>query len=287
VSARPVGRVKGYFLTNDRQQRFDEVSQGAYALSVFACAAPVPLEHFAQAFYRFSFFYDAPPSPQSKVLLLLGSRAEAVPLLALQAGAGCTQRDSVRGTLTEVDEAELLRSLNDRDRPIRIAESLGDVLVTAQSAEVGEELHLTPAALELQWAAANLPPHTPQTGNVLPLTVRPPRVPWGYAAVIPLRFGLPANDTFLVRVRARVRAGEAGVGIVNRREDAFLTRAFRTASSRSSEINLLIVGGAEVGALVIQNGRAGSETEVVVEAIDAYALSQPASNRKIGTGAIR
>jgi hypothetical protein len=105
--------------------------------------------------------------------------------------------------------------------------------------------------------------------------------------VIPLRVDRPTEEPLLVRIRAHVRTGEAGFGIVNRKEDAFLTRAFRPASSQPSEINLLVVGGTEIGPLVIQNGGAGSDTHVVVEAIEAYVVSQSTSAEVTGTRSVK
>jgi hypothetical protein len=275
TTARAPTDVRGYFLSASGGEFFQQVADGTTVFSVWQCPRPVPLQRFAAAFYRWYFNYNAAASEQTPVMLLLGNQWDREDALEREARAqSCRPRDIVRGRLSPADASTLLTKLRAGDRPIQVATTFSDALVSRFIANETERtaplLHLS---MNVDWDKAAIDaPAGAAHHNGLPLVIEPPAARWAYGAVLSIRVDDRRSAGLLVRVRARILKGSAGVGIATKDEHDFLARSFRDASGQTVTFNLVVPAAREYGPLVVQNGEYGGATLIELQSIDVLRL---------------
>lgn len=105
-----------------------------------------------------------------------------------------------------------------------------------------------------------------------PVRIVSPQGRWSYAALVPIAT-LPAGIAEIwVRVRARVSAGAAGFGLLNRAGDAFHERAFVDAGTERITFYLRSSAPSDVAAVIIQNSSPDGEP-AEVELFDVSVLA--------------
>jgi len=105
-----------------------------------------------------------------------------------------------------------------------------------------------------------------------PVRIVTPEGRWAYAAMAPIA-ELPAGIAEIwVRVRARVSAGEAGFGLLNRAGDAFHERAFVRAGADAITLYLRSSTPSDVASVIIQNSSPDGE-RAEVELLDVSVLA--------------
>lgn len=105
-----------------------------------------------------------------------------------------------------------------------------------------------------------------------PVRIVTPQGRWSYAALVPID-ALPAGIAEIwVRVRARVSAGEAGFGLLNRAGDAFHERAFVSAGAERITLYLRSSTPSDVASVIIQNSSPDGEP-AELELLDVSVLA--------------
>jgi hypothetical protein len=97
---------------------------------------------------------------------------------------------------------------------------------------------------------------------------------WDYAAVLPLT--IPANTPgqLWVRIRATVRQGEAGFGVLDKQGSEFQDRAFLAAGEQDQRIFLQITESADAESVVIQNASPeGERAEILLREVTVLSES--------------
>lgn len=98
---------------------------------------------------------------------------------------------------------------------------------------------------------------------------------WSYAAAIPFDAAQDLDEVW-VKVRARVQAGEAGFGLLNRAGTAFHERFFLAAAPDAAVIYLRSAEPADLAMLIIENSyAAGQPTDV--ELLEVAVLAKPSA----------
>lgn len=272
-------RVRGYFQTSSGAQLFEQVADGDAAFSVWQCPRPVLARNlFPAAFYRFEFHYNATPGADSPVILMLGNEWEREDALERQANAlSCRSRDIIRGRVSKIDPTALLAKLRRSAQPIKVGTTFSDAVAPRVLAHDGDH-RAGPrrTSLNIAWDKAGIDAAPASAGRrQLPLIIHPPVTPWAYGGVLPIRVEDRQSAGLLVRVRARILEGSAGIGIVTKDEKDFVARSFRDASDEPATFNLIVPAGVEHGPLVVQNGQYGGETNVELQSIDAFLIHDP------------
>lgn len=99
---------------------------------------------------------------------------------------------------------------------------------------------------------------------------------WTYAAYELLPFSSQDRDKVWIRVSAKILSGQAGFGILNRSENAFLTRTTVGPSAGYSTAMLEVEHPEDAGKLIIENDTpGGSKADLVVS--DIKMLARPGS----------
>jgi hypothetical protein len=103
-------RVTGYFIGKDEVTRFTQDESGGATFAVLSCPVAVDLSAVSETFYKMSFPYTARPEATAPHLVLMGFLTVRNAPQGLVKASGCAVRDTVRGTLTKVSRADLLRA---------------------------------------------------------------------------------------------------------------------------------------------------------------------------------
>jgi hypothetical protein len=78
----------------------------------------------------------------------------------------------------------------------------------------------------------------------------------------------------LVRIRARIKGGDAGFWIIPPDDHGILAQAVRESAQGPVTVNLIVGADSDFGSLAVVNGERGSpQTQVEVEAIDVFSLN--------------
>lgn len=101
--------------------------------------------------------------------------------------------------------------------------------------------------------------------GALPAKVSTPAQPWAYGAQFPLR-KKDLTGPLLIRVRADVRSGPIGVGILNRDGNDFLSRTL-VAAAGDATVTLRVAKSVQIGDLVIQSWADGLPGDTTVVSI--------------------
>ncbi|HEX3991977.1 MAG TPA: SGNH/GDSL hydrolase family protein, partial [Acetobacteraceae bacterium] len=113
-------------------------------------------------------------------------------------------------------------------------------------------------------------PAAVQTNSGETQTIRTSAQPWSYAGRLNLYENCVTGAGWVV-IKARVSKGTVSIGVLNRREDGFVTRQSVTQSYRSDVINLKIPSFAASGALIVQNGDQAVASEIEIDEVRVVA----------------
>jgi hypothetical protein len=121
---------------------------------------------------------------------------------------------------------------------------------------------------------SELLPTTPQTslerGQAVRITT--PAGQWSYAAYEPLPFARGDRDKVWIRISAKVLSGQAGFGILNLSEKAFLTRTTVGPSAGYLSAMLEVEHPEDAGKLMIENDTpGGAKADVMISDIQMFA----------------
>ena len=271
VSRTKPEKIRGYFLSGERSQVFEQRDGGATVFSVWQCPAPINDNSFPEAFYQFAFHYDQAPSATSRTLLLIGSEATQFSRLHHAiAGLNCQGKDIVFGDLTLIKTANIVSALRRSDQRIEVSTALSDTIGAVRRAEANN-VSEPRSELTIAWEKATVYSDR-QNRHALPLTITPPAMPWAYGAVLPLRGPYDDSRGLLFELKARVIEGKAGFGVLNERQDAFVARTFRNSSDGSVTINLVVPANTSFGPVVIQNGGISDPVSVELQGLRAVEI---------------
>jgi len=269
VSRQKPDRIRGYFFDADGIRMFEQRDSGGAVFSVWQCPGPVDGSRFPDAFYKYAFHYDQTPSPSSRTLLLTGSTADAFSGVERAAGGlNCHTQDVVRGDLSPIKSSDLISALRKEESYISVSTTLSEAIAATRR---GSRTNTpdTQKSLAIVWDQASIQTDARnQSSRRLPVLIRPPAVRWAYGGVLPLDVPHDGSKALLFDVKARILEGTAGFGLLNEKQDAFVSRAFRPSSNGTVTVSLLVPARTKFGPLVVQNG--GTDKPTLVELQDVH-----------------
>jgi hypothetical protein len=213
--------------------------------------------------------------PGSKRLIHLSAR-----VLKGEVGLGILNRKS---NIFEVEKNVYpAPKLVDIYIPIPAPDQADDLIIRNTSAagapseiSLGEAEILAPARLiepyaKLAEIASANPQASIERAPVLSITTAPEL--WSYAAALPLH--IPAGASGIVlKIRARVLAGEIGFGLLSADEKSLLVEQRYAKSGDSIDVVLPAPPGGRTGKLIIRNtAPGGARSSVIVEKIETWKL---------------
>jgi hypothetical protein len=99
------------------------------------------------------------------------------------------------------------------------------------------------------------------------MSITPPRAAGAYAVRFGLMFASAPGTPYLVEIDCRVTHGIVAIGILDKREEAFLYRVVLPASAKRSRVHLPIADAATIGRFAIQNWGWGTEAHIDINSI--------------------
>ena len=261
-------RVTGYFIGKDDVTRFTQDESGEATFAVLSCPVAVDLSTVSGTFYAMSFPYTERPEPAAPHLVLLGFKTAGNAPQALAKAWGGAVRDTVRGTLTKVSRADLLRAGSAAyEAPMTIYEERDDALRAAGRPGFALSDEMLAHAEKITLGGM-----VPSGDSVLRaegqgLSGRSnDGAPWSYIGVLDLPAGcLPGGGWLVVDIRAE--RNEICIGVENKAGGGFLTRRSIRPWDGLQRVNLPLSPDTAVGKFVVQHGSMSGPAEALIGSI--------------------